>query len=56
VESQINNADWNTKREIIRALVQRIEIGQANVAVFLRLRTQTRTPTMDPIIVTLSRA
>ena len=27
LQSQLNDADWATKREIVRALVQRIEIG-----------------------------
>jgi len=33
LQSQLNNADWATKREIVRALVQRIEIGPTTVAV-----------------------
>jgi hypothetical protein len=37
LQSQLNNADWVTKREIVRALVQRIEIGPTKVAVVLRL-------------------
>jgi hypothetical protein len=28
LQSQLKKADWATKREIIRAVVQRIEIGQ----------------------------
>jgi len=36
LQSQLNDADWSTKREIICALVQRIEIGPTKVAVVLR--------------------
>jgi site-specific DNA recombinase len=39
LQSQLNDADWATKREIVRALVQRIVIGPAKVAVVLRLPT-----------------
>ena len=39
LQSQLNDADWSTKREIIRALVQRIEIGPMKIAVVLRLPT-----------------
>ena len=41
LQSQFNDADWSTKREIIRALVQRIEIGPTIIAVVLRLPTDT---------------
>src|SRR5436309_11117429 len=33
LQSQLNDADWSTKREIIRALVQRIETGPMKIAV-----------------------
>lgn len=39
MQNELNYADWTTKREIIRALVQRIEIGQKKVAVVLRRPT-----------------
>jgi hypothetical protein len=55
LQSQLNDADWATKREIIRALVQRIEIGPTKVALVLRLPFDTRTRALDPIMVTLSR-
>ena len=41
--------DWSTKREIIRALVQRIEIGPTKVAVVLRLPTETTALALEPI-------
>src|ERR1700738_4023738 len=31
LQLQLNDADWATKREIVRALVQRIEIGSTKV-------------------------
>jgi site-specific DNA recombinase len=55
LQSQLNDADWATKREIIRAIVQRIEIGPAKVAVVLRLPTETSARALEPIMVTLSR-
>ena len=42
VRNQLSDADWATKREIIRALIQRIEIGTTKVAVVLRLPTDTQ--------------
>jgi site-specific DNA recombinase len=55
LESQLKNANWTTKREIIRAVVQRIEIGLANFAIVLRLPTEAATRGAEPIVVTLSR-
>lgn len=56
LQNELSDADWTTKREIIRALVQRIEIGQKKVAVVLRPPTDTSGRVLDPIMVTLSRA
>ena len=55
LRSHLNEADWTTKREIIRALVQRIEIGTASVVVVLRLPAETGTRPWEPLMVTLSR-
>ena len=44
--------DWTTKREIIRAVVQRIEIGTTKVVVVLRLPTETSARVLEPIVVT----
>jgi hypothetical protein len=41
--------------EIVRALVQRIEIGPTKVALVVRLPTGTSARAMEPIMVTLSR-
>ena len=54
-DRQLSDADWTTKREIIRALVQRIEIGPPKVGVVLRLPTDSSAPALDPIMVILSR-
>ena len=56
LQNELSDADWTTKREIIRALVQRIEIGRKKVAVALRPPTDTSGRVLDPIMVTLSRA
>ncbi len=55
LQNELGDADWTTKREIIRALVQRIEIGQKKVALVLRPPTDTSGRVLDPIMVTLSR-
>ena len=56
LKSQLNDAGWSTRREIIRSLVQRIEIGPTMVAVVLRLPTDASARALVPIMVTLSRA
>jgi site-specific DNA recombinase len=56
LQVQLNDADRTNKREIIRRLIQRIEIGPASAAVILRVPSETRARTSEPIIVTLSRA
>ena len=56
LESHLRDPDWATKREIIRAIVQRIEIGPAKVAVVLRLPAESNARGLEPIMVTLSRA
>ena len=56
LQNELSDADWTSKREIIRAIVQRIEIEQKKVAVVLRPPTGTSGGVLDPIMVTLSRA
>ena len=56
IKSQLSDPDWATKREMIRAIVQRIEIGPAKVAIVLRLPVERSVRGLEPIIVTLSRA
>jgi site-specific DNA recombinase len=55
LKSHLNDADWSTRREIIRSLVQRIEIGPTKVAVVLRLPVDASARALEPIMVTLSR-
>src|SRR5260370_31671211 len=52
----LDGADWNRRREIIRTLVERIEIGRAGMAIVVRLPHGIAVSTKDPIMVTLSRA
>ncbi len=52
----VEDADWNRRREIIRSLVERIEIGRASMAIVFRLPHGIAVSTKDPIMVTLSRA
>lgn len=37
VQSKLEHADWSAKRELIRALVKRIEINQQDVNVVFRI-------------------
>jgi len=53
LRSKLKKPTWAIKREIIRAVVQRIEIGPAKVAIVPRLPTDVRDS--EPIVVTLSR-
>jgi site-specific DNA recombinase len=55
LRSQLHAPGWATKREIIRALVQRIEIGPENIVVVLRLPTEASARSSEPIMVTMSR-
>jgi site-specific DNA recombinase len=52
----VEEADWNRRREIIRSLVEKIEIGRVGIAVVFRLPQSISVSTEDPIMVTLSRA
>jgi len=56
VQSELKKANWATKREIIRAVVQRIEIGPTNIAIVFRLPSETGHRGVEPIVVKLSRA
>jgi hypothetical protein len=56
VKNQLSDADWATKREIVHALVQRIEIGPTKVTIALRIPMQVSARALEPIMVTLSRA
>jgi site-specific DNA recombinase len=56
LKPQANKADWATKREIIRAIVQRIEIGATDIVIVLRLPTDKSIRVLEPITVKLFRA
>jgi len=56
IKSQLRDPDWATRREIIRAIVQLIEIGPAKVTIVLRLPVDPAARGMEPIMRTLSRA
>ena len=53
---QPEKPDWTTKREIIRTVVQRTEIGPTTLAVVLQLPTEKSVRVSEPSMVTLSRA
>jgi site-specific DNA recombinase len=51
----LEGADWNRRREIIRNLVERVELGRQSIAVVFRILQQTALSPGEPIAVTLSR-
>jgi site-specific DNA recombinase len=55
VGQDLEDADWARRREIIRALVQRIEIGPKMVSIVFRLSQDGRGSGPESVIVTLSR-
>ena len=55
VGPDLEDADWARRREIIRALVQRIEIGPEKVTIVLRPSPDGRGAGPESIVVTLSR-
>jgi len=52
----LDGADWNRRREIIRSLVERIEIGRAGIAIVFHLPHGIAVSNKNRIMVTLSRA
>lgn len=56
VGPHIADADWERRREIIRSLIQRIEIGPKMVTIVFRLSQDGRGSGPEFIVVTLSRA
>jgi site-specific DNA recombinase len=55
VGPHIADADWERRREIIRSLIQRIEIGPKIVTIVFRLSLDCRGSGPESIVVTLSR-
>jgi site-specific DNA recombinase len=48
-------ADWHRRRDIIRTLVQRIEIGREIIKIVFRVMQDARGSGLESIVVTLSR-
>ena len=55
VGHDLANADWHRKREIIRTLVQRIEIDTDVIKIILRLTQDARGSDDDSVAITLQR-
>jgi hypothetical protein len=51
----LSQADWHRKREIIRTLVQRIEIDTDVIKIILRLTQDARGSDDDSVVITLQR-
>jgi hypothetical protein len=56
VGPHLANSDWHRRRDIIRTLVQRIEIGLELIKIVFRVTQDARGSGPEPIVVTLSRA
>ena len=52
----LDGVDWNRRREIIRSLVERIEIGRAGIAIVFRLPHDIAVSNKNRVTVTLLRA
>ena len=55
VGPHLANADWHRRRDIIRTLVQRIEIGQEILKIVFRVTSDTRGSGPESIVVTHCR-
>lgn len=55
LRADLENAGWNRRREIIRSLVDRIEIGRATVAMVFRIPEGIALSAKEPLTVTFSR-
>jgi site-specific DNA recombinase len=55
VGPHLANADWHRRRDIIRTLVQRIEIGQEFIKIVFRVMQEARGSGPESIVVTLPR-
>ena len=51
----LEDTDWNRRREIIRSLIERIEIGRPGLAIIFRTPYSIAVPKDNPIVLTLSR-
>ena len=55
VGPKLANSDWNRRRDIIRTVVQRIEIGPEVIKIVFRVTQDARGSGSESIVVTLSR-
>jgi len=55
VGPHLATADWHRRRDIIRTLVQRIEVGREVIKIVFRVMPEARDSGPDSIVVTLSR-
>jgi site-specific DNA recombinase len=55
VGPHLATADWHRRRDIIRTLVQRIEIGREVIKIVFRVMPEARNSGPENIVVTLSR-
>jgi hypothetical protein len=55
VGPHLATTDWHRRRDIIRTLVQRIEIGREVITVVFRVMQDARGSRPESIVVTLSR-
>ena len=51
----LEDADWNRRREVIRSLIERIEIGRPGLAIIFRAPYSIAVSKENPIVLTLSR-
>ena len=52
--SRLEDADWDRRREAMRSLVERIEIGRATISIVFRVPEGIAFSTKDPVTVTFS--
>ena len=52
---QLQDADWDRRREVIRGLVDRIEIGPETIVIIFRVPGDIASSVRDPVVVILSR-
>jgi len=50
----VEAADWERRREIIRSLIERIEIGRTGLAIVFRVPQGTAVSITDPILVRMT--
>jgi hypothetical protein len=55
IGSELAGADWHRRREIIRTLVQRIDIDTEVIKIIFRVTQNTRRSDSDSIAITLPR-